>query len=222
MAFKKTPFRKTFRRKAKPRKKKSKFDPMGIRSIRADYSTIIPTGTENIFASNQLSTVEDALTFQFIDVLNSSQYTMFDQFRINWVEVKFVPVMTNNVVAELGTGTVPVIGEATPNYALWVDRDDDASPTDYNALKVRQGATIRKMTQGATVKFRPTVLNTLFRTGVTSSYSVMKEPQWIDMANSDTPHYGLKIALQAGGLVDEAFMIKKQTRYSISFANRRT
>lgn len=206
------------------RKKKSTMDPMGIRGLQPDYSVIVPIAVERVMASSVFPTQKiETYQFSLLDIINPSQYEMFDQYRLNWVEFKVLPVYASIVTTDADvTGSVS-INEAVPNYVFYVDRDDATTALTYDNLRVRKGAITRKSTQGFTRKFRPNCLSNIYNGGILSdAHKIVTDAPWLDMAQQTVPHYGVKMVLQAGGNAAAQYQLKIEVRYCISFANRRT
>lgn len=208
--------------KRKPRKKKGAMEPMGIRGMVPTYSTIVPILNEPTMTSDILTAESLSHSFAFNDIINFSNYAMFDQYRLNWVEIKVIPTMVGMVTTDADvTGPISAT-ERIPNYCFWVDRDDITLAVTYDELRVRQGAVVRKATQSYTRKFRPNILSNTFNGLSPDGHQIVKEPAWIDTGNISLPHYGFKMVLQAGGSATNQYVLRVQMRYCYSFANRRT
>lgn len=205
------------------RKKKSAMDPMGIRSVSADYSAIVPVAVERTVGSS-ISPTQKIEVFEFTlgDILNPAQYTMFDQYRLNWIEFKVVPIYTSVVTTDADVTGAVALTDAMPNYVFYVDRDDATTALTYDNLRVRKGAVTRKANQSLTRKFRPNCLSNIYNGILANAHKIVTEPTWIDMAQQSVPHYGVKFVLESGGTVANQFQFKFEVRYCFSFANRRT
>ncbi len=203
------------------RKKKGKMDPMAIRGVSSDLSVIVPSESDDFIISNVLTPTVYVRDFMISDMLNFSNYAMWDQYRINWVQVKCVPVGVNLITSDADvSGSV----ETTPNIVFYIDRDDiSVGGVTYDGLRVRAGATIVKATKKWSRQFRPNVLNNVYNGIIaTDAYQVPKDPVWLDSGNISCPHFGFKAVMEPGGQVNENFQYKVQVKYCISFANRRT
>jgi hypothetical protein len=107
--------------------------------------------------------------------------TLYDAYCLDSVTMKFV--LFNNVA------------EKYPTLLLAPDYDDAAAPTAEADLLTMEGCRVLPFTPSKrdhTITVRPRVAQTLFRTGVTSSYGWGKSGQLVDIATTDTPHYGVR------------------------------
>lgn len=130
------------------------------------------------------------------DIAGSAEFTaLFDQYRINKVVLKFIPLANSSEVA----------GQATTLFYSALDFNDDtpvaseAEIVEYSSCKITQG--LRYHTRVWT----PTTLDMLTDdTGATTYIGNPKIKQWISTSAPSVPHYGLKYfrpAQPAGQLV---------------------
>lgn len=135
------------------------------------------------------STVADlmgGMTFKLSNCPNSTEFTnLFDKFRICAIKLEIVPNFTGSDLNPIGTKF------SIPNISTVVDYNDVTTPgalTDllqYNNYKRTRGQSIHKR------YFKPAVLASNYEGAVTSAYtSVWK--RWLDTADVDTLHYGIK------------------------------
>lgn len=109
----------------------------------------------------------------------TSYQALFDSYRINKMAIKFIPRRTMNI---LGTGSFN-----KPTVVTALDYDGGLDPAsldemlDFNSHKIHDGL------QPWTRIFTPAIKVTAEQ-GTTQKFK-----QWIDLANVDVPHYGLKL-----------------------------
>lgn len=124
--------------------------------------------------------------FSLNNLPNYAEFTaLYDSYRIEWVTIWAIPTQTEAPVAALNY-YVPTLYTA-------VDKDD-ATPPGSLASQLEHGnlrmVTMDKMKKLAA--FKPAVQGELFRSGATRGFNRMDD-QWIDCAQPDIPHFGLKI-----------------------------
>lgn len=113
---------------------------------------------------------------------------LFDQYTIDRVVLKFF--MRIDPSAQ-------VAGSASFPRLYWIrDRDDSTLPPNIQTLKERQNCkmAILDPNRAVTISFRPNVLQEIYSSATTSTYSP-KWGQWIDMADTAARHYGIKYAV---------------------------
>jgi len=79
---------------------------------------------------------------------------------------------------------------------FWIkDYDDVNIPANLNELREhsKMRTAVLSPTRPIKIFIKPSVLDLVYRTALTSSYTP-KWRQWVDMAHTDVPHYGLKWA----------------------------
>lgn len=136
----------------------------------------------------------DAIFFILSEVINPSEFTtLFDYFCIDKVVLKFFPGYNNNDVLSTGINS-PTI----PLLTYYVDRDDDSVPTAETQFDQIQGIRRVPFNRPVTITLSPKPLKQYFQTdtGQTSVGGTdMKKDQFINIANNDTRHYGIKMML---------------------------
>lgn len=132
--------------------------------------------------------------FQFNELVNSSEFSnLFDRYMITGVLVKFQ--LINNPNSDIYPNVTPAANATSSFYPkIWLhtDYDDDSTPTK-DDLKQVVGVKEFVLRPNTEVKYfvKPAILAQTYRTAVTTGYAP-KWKTWIDMANLDVPHYGLK------------------------------
>lgn len=138
--------------------------------------------------------------FQIGNIVNPTEFSsLYDRYMITGVLVR-IRLINNPDAAQfpnLTTGGNP--GNIYPRLWYCPDYDDNATET-VSELKERSRTKMRVMHPDRDIKIfvRPAVNAQLYRTAVTTGYSP-KWKQWVDFAQTDVPHYGLKWAAEIAG-----------------------
>lgn len=150
--------------------------------------------------TNTFSTVtsESAFVWNFDSLLNNADFTsLYDRYRIDYIQCR-AQLVNNPDGAFALNSTTP--GNSTNYYPkLWwcPDYDDSAAET-LDDLKQRSKTKCVVLQPNKVYKFgvKPAILAQTYRTAVSTGYSP-KWGQWIDMAQTNVPHYGIKYVLDA-------------------------
>jgi hypothetical protein len=120
---------------------------------------------------------------------NVSDFTnLFDRYMITYVKcfihLKLDPSSQSATLATL------------PKLYYVRDYDDATTPSSINELREHSKCTYRVMNPNRpiVIGIKPATLALAYRSAVASTYSP-KWKTWIDMATTDVPHYGLKLAI---------------------------
>lgn len=119
---------------------------------------------------------------------------LFDRYRIVKAVVTFK--MTSN----------PDNGDVNNAFypTLWYYTDyDDIDTVGLTFIREIQGVKRRVLQPNREVRIvlRPKPLQTVYNTAIASGYSIPRgKSPWIDLANSDVPHYGLKTCIDFEGV----------------------
>lgn len=118
--------------------------------------------------------------------------TLYDQYRINFIVLKFYPRITQINLPQSST-TAPVV--KIPNMFMVVDHDGGTTVTSFDQLLQYPKCKIAPMNRGFTLKFRPASLSTMYADAVTSNYSP-KWKQWCDVTQPQQRHYGVQYGIE--------------------------
>lgn len=151
-------------------------------------STSLPTYGSKSFVASDLDNI-------------TSFAGVFDQYRIDMIEVLLVPSKTEVTSASSGAGS----------YVSCVDVDDAATPATYGQLLGYSNAQSSSGTAQHYHRWVPQYAVAAY-SGAFTSYSASRG--WIDCGSPNVQHYGLKIASTA---TNEVTAITVHTRYHISF-----
>jgi len=151
---------------------------------------------------------------QFVDLQNIS-----DKYMIYKVEVSFWTPATSSLAANL-TGTPTETLPSSPYLHYCTDNDDNAAPT-VQAFKSRMGIRGGQLGQGRRVvaTVYPRVAPIVQSAGG-ATFSVPSSPIYINTANANVQHYGLKgyfanVCLSGVGDTNGATVIMAETKYFI-------
>lgn len=160
-----------------------------------------PVSGNNTITSNAALINYFSKSFALDDIPGVAEFiALFDQYCITKIVLKFYPVgnpcitnATNNEVGQLITVK---------------DYDDATLPTVLNDLLEFETVAVHHPGRAFTLTIRPRVAKTIFRTGITSAYGMGDASTWVDAANTDVPHFGLKMAFTTSSVANI-------TRYAI-------
>lgn len=172
------------RRIARPRISKSLLGRISaIHNFRRQYQI-------NVIAGNvAFAPYLNGQNFLLNGVPNASEFAnLYDLYRINKIVMKFY--------LDIDPSAQTANTAYYPKLFTVVDHDDSNVPASLNELREHANCKLRVLspTRPVSVVWTPSVLAIMFRTAVASTYSP-KYKQWIDMANQDVPHYGLKFGI---------------------------
>lgn len=126
----------------------------------------------------------------FDDIVNFAEFTvLYDQYRINYVVDRFW-LKIDPSAQTAATASFPKL--------YWSrDLDDSGVAANLNELRERGNCRIKVMNPNrpVVIKWKPNVLNSVYRTGVTDSSATPLWGQWIDMSATNLIHYGYKAAI---------------------------
>lgn len=113
---------------------------------------------------------------------------LFDQYMLTHVQMMF----HLRIDPSAQTATTAIY----PKLYWFTDYDDANAPPSLNAVREHPRCKIAVLNPNRPVicNIKPAVLNEVYRSPTTSSYNP-KWRQWLDFAQTDVPHYGLKFAI---------------------------
>lgn len=181
---------------------------------------IYPTGSGTSASSYDLS-----VAFCVNDLPNWSEFSaLFDQYRLNAVVLQIK--MCNNPDATNYPGqTTNNFGNFYPT--LWYSPDyDDNNIITLSALKEYERVKHKVLhpNRECTIVLRPRTLTTVYNNSSSSGYATNFKNPWLDCANPNIPHYGLKMAIDFEGLasaITGGFVFKINAKYYFQCKNVR-
>jgi len=156
--------------------------------------------------------------YKFGDILNSGEFAnLFDRYKIDRIVTTFQ--LVNNPDAYHYPAGAPLVATSTNFYPkMWYIHDyDDSTAESIVVLKERVGVKCRILQPNKTIKIttKPAIAIQTYKTAIASGYGP-KWGQWIDMTNTDVPHYGLKVAFDTNALdpVDtQPFRVRVENKF---------
>lgn len=158
------------------------------------FKRMVNLGTYTATATSLTDTpVAKAFSFQLTDLLNVSEYAgLYDQYKITGIAFRAVP---KSLQIQGGTsGTTSVVGYG--QVVTCLDFDDAANPSSKDELLQYQNAKVSRSSSIHKRYIKPRILDTVWVNSVSSGYQSVA-PGWIDMANTNLPHYGIKLWVDA-------------------------
>jgi len=148
------------------------------------------------------STYSLGLVFKLDDVKGAADFSdLYDRFMLTTVVLRFK--LVSNPYNAINLANNPAVNNHTNWFPkLWYcpDYDDNASES-LAVIKERAQTKCKVLRPNQIVKIvvKPAVTVQTYRTATSTGYAP-KWKQWIDMANQDVPHYGLKFVVDCCGL----------------------
>lgn len=161
--------------------------------------------------------------FKLENVVNATEFSqLFDLFRIDKVIVTYRLVNNPDANNYLNSATT---AQANWYPSVWSINDyDDANPENISEMKERIGVKNRILYPNKKMTFvvRPKVLVQTYRTALTTGYA--PRSLFVDMAQQDIPHYGLKTTIDFSGVAPSAaqqYKIIQEFQYFFTCRNVR-
>jgi len=163
-----------------------------------------------VLTSSTTVFVGAGINFQLGNIPAASQLaTVFDQYRIDLVEVWITPRVT---AATGGAYSTTTYG----NFCSVIDYDDSNTPATIDELTAFQTAIITNGLDGHYHRFTPHAAFGVY-SGTFTSFGNITAP-WIDAASLFVQHYGLKIGITA---TTASQVYDMYQRLTLSFRNTR-
>lgn len=184
-----------------------------VRNCTYDPSTSVITAT----AAN--SDVGFSTFFILGDLPNVTEFqNLFDQYMVTGIifQIKMIQNPDASWKQNESAGTA---NAANFFPTIWYVNDyDDNATLSLAQIKEHQGVRHRVLKPNTEIvtMVRPTTLTQLFRTTLTTGYNTNKRNQWVDMGQTDVPHYGIKMVIDFEGLSPSvAYTFKVNCKYMI-------
>lgn len=173
------------------------------------------------FANQALAQTKGVVTFFLSDCMGYNNYTaIFDYYRINWVKVRFVPILTQTVNRPYDDSTSPTGGEI-PLFVTGLDRDSTTAPVDLNDMLERGHKKVTSAIKPHTWTFTPNRLVQVYESPTSTGYKIDTDTKsFLDCADPTIPHFGLKWVLGAAS-PSNAYVYEVRITYNISFQQKR-
>lgn len=161
------------------------------------------TGTSVLTATSANTTCAFSVEFKLSDLPNLAEFTsLFDSYMITGCLLQIK--MINSPDSFLAANSTNNTGQQANWYpTIWyvADHDDSANLTlaqikEYDRARHK----VLRPNRETNVMLRPTTLQQVYRTSVTTGYAENRKRQWLDIATNDIPHYGFKSVIDFEGL----------------------
>jgi len=157
-----------------------------VKSLTDKITVAMTEYTSAFFTTSTTVPTFAALSFTLSALSGSSNYlTIFDQYRIDQVEVWLEPNIPASVSPAYGL------------LATCVDLDDATTPTVVNQVENHQGALVAQGSQGRYHKWKPHIAVASYQ-GTFVGFTNLGD-QWIDSGSPNVQHYGFKVAAGTTG-----------------------
>jgi len=142
------------------------------------------------------------MSWKFNEVPAYTEFTaMFDQYRIPWIKIDFIPCFSANLAGLFGTQ----VNQNMPFYTA-IDYDDGSPPASVAAIQQYSNCTRHELGKKFTVFIRPRNLSMIYESAIATSYALAPYGTWLDCASAAVPYYGLHYAIsevaQSAGTVN--------------------
>lgn len=144
---------------------------------------------------NNLADFMKGYSFSLSQLNNATEYTnLFDQFRICGIAITLMPSVTDFSAAS----GVTMTNFAMPEVRSIIDKDDASNPTSFNEMYEYNNCKITRGHREHKRFWKPAILSASYETAVSSAYTP-RFNQWLSTTDPATPHYGVKIGINALG-----------------------
>lgn len=127
--------------------------------------------------------------FSLSSLVNVSDFSnLFDQYRITYIVVKYW--------LKIDPSAQAAASASYPRFFWYRDYDDSTSPSSLDEMREngKCKCVVMYPNRPVTIAFKPNLLNTLFNSGITSTYQPVWNT-WVDMTNTGTTYYGYKYGI---------------------------
>jgi hypothetical protein len=185
-------------------------------------------GTDSfITCTASQKTCSFSTAFQLRDLPNITDFTtLFDSYMIDKVLIQFKLIDNPDAAYPTnGSDTSSVISKTNFFPTIWYAPDND----DNNNVTLAQIKEFERVkhkvlypNRETNILLRPTTLSQLYRSTTTTGYAENHKRQWLDLANTDIPHYGFKAVIDFEGLAPVGtYRIKINAKYFFKCKNCR-
>lgn len=168
-----------------------------------------------------------SLAFVLADIPNVSEFTaLFDSYMLTGVMLQFKLIDNPDAAYPTnGESGSAVISKTNFFPTLWYVADhDDNNNVSLPAIKEfdRVRHKVLYPNRETNIMLRPTTLQQVYRSSVTTGYAENRKRQWLDIAATDIPHYGFKSVIDFEGLAPVgSYRIKVNAKYFFACKNVR-
>lgn len=193
------------------------------RSVKYNGPTHVTFSTLDVAQGNASIDQPFAIQFRLTDAVGGTPWLgQYDSYRIDKVQIKWVPVLTTGVNRPFDDTTTPGTAANIPRLMFAIDRDgDDLGGITLASMKARPNHKSVQMTRGASITFTPNRLVPIFRVGAVAAYKQdTSTKQYIDGSYADVPHYGIIGIVEASSPAN-VYQYRREVKMWVTFAQRK-
>jgi len=174
------------------------------------------TTTSVISCTPTNSTCEFTLNFPISAIPNVNEFTaLFDAYRLTKIHLQIKMINSPDSQNYINSSTASNAANFYPT--LWYTSDfDDSTTVSLAQIKEFERVKHRVLypNRQINVILRPRCLTQVYRTSITTGYKINRSGTWLDLANTDIPHYGFKSVIDFEGVSPAAnFQFKVNVKY---------
>lgn len=137
--------------------------------------------------------------------------SLFEFYRLNYVVVKFQPLVNDYPVNAFNAQP----GMNIPEFMWHYDYDDASVPLNINEIVGRGDLKTRVFNRPISFGFKPAVLNMTYESLTSTGYTP-KWGQWLSIRDTNVPYYGIKHAFR-GARANAQIHARVSYTYYVSF-----
>lgn len=178
------------------------------------------SGQGNYVIQNGSTAVLGQISFCLADLSQVTTFSsMFDRYRIDKVKIRFA---SRNPAASPFNVASP--NNTVPQMYVAVDRDDSTAPASTAALTEYDNSLVVPGTCSFDLDLIPSVVSTIANASSTATSSVIRrsDEEWLDIAATTIPHFGVKFGITALAVSTSSnWYYDIEAWYYVSFKNVR-
>lgn len=127
--------------------------------------------------------------------------TLYDRYMLTTVVVRVQLISNPDANSWMGGNVTSNAQNWYPKFWYYPDYDDDTAPTSFDEVKQISKVKhfVLRPNKEYKIVIRPAINMQTYRTSTTTGYAP-KWNQWIDIAQTDVPHFGLKYWIDNNGI----------------------
>ena len=190
------------RRYRKAGAKRTNLSNRGVHYFRRRY--VVANITSSTSAAGVQTNAAGALTFSLSSLPNASEFqSLFDEYKLMKVKLDFIPFGSEvNLPISSMSGSTSLVSPGGPLITA-IDYDDNNTPAAAADLLQYQASKVTPVPKRLKMSLSPKFATEVYRSGLTTGYGARKG--WLDCANSDIPHYGVKYWMNAPSALSSSF-----------------
>jgi len=157
-------------------------------------SAYLGTVVSSISALGVPAPVANAYSFSLAQLPSVSDFTaLYDQYKITGAKLQLTPALSEGIQSPI-FGTASALGYSRVHTVI--DYDDTLVPTSEDQLLEYGSHKSTAPFQTHSRYIKPKVLHEIYRSAIATAYAP-RANTYLDMTNTDVPHYGLKLWISA-------------------------